>query len=207
MYFHIQQSSYSVYCFYSLQVKLFQQFCPSMQEQLSICFCCKHCSVLFSCIYPTLHVRINPFSRIIFPWASLVAHWEKNLPSNAGGMGSIPKSGRSLGEGNGKPFQYSCLENPVDRGAWQATVHGVAELDTTERKFIYLILQICITGGWGRLKEDLGVGTQEFVTSASDQLTSLTPIFCPKMITSLIFQNILSFLTYFILYCLFNTSQ
>ena len=44
----------------------------------------------------------------------------------------IPVSGRSPGEGNGNPGQYSCLENPMDRGAWQATVHGVAkELDTT----------------------------------------------------------------------------
>ena len=50
----------------------------------------------------------------------------KNLPTNAGDvrdMGSIPESGRSLGGGHGNPVQYSCLENPVDRGAWQATVH------------------------------------------------------------------------------------
>ena len=45
---------------------------------------------------------------------------------NAGGPGSIPESGRSPGEGNGYPLQYSCLENSVDRGAWRATVHGVA---------------------------------------------------------------------------------
>jgi len=42
-------------------------------------------------------------------------------------MGSVPRSGRSLGEGNGKPLQYSCLENPMDKGAWQAAVHGVAK--------------------------------------------------------------------------------
>ena len=46
---------------------------------------------------------------------------------NAGDLGSIPVSGRSPGKGNGNPLQYSCLENPVDGGAWQATVHGVAE--------------------------------------------------------------------------------
>ena len=46
--------------------------------------------------------------------------------------GSILGSGRSPGEGNGNPLQYSCLENPMDRGAWQAIVHSVAELDTTE---------------------------------------------------------------------------
>ena len=47
---------------------------------------------------------------------------------NAGDPGLIPGSGRSSGEGNGNPLQYSCLENPMDRGAWQATVHGVARV-------------------------------------------------------------------------------
>ena len=51
----------------------------------------------------------------------------KNSPANVGDMGSIPRSGRSLGEGNGKPLQYSCLGNPMDKGAWQAAVHGVAK--------------------------------------------------------------------------------
>ena len=46
---------------------------------------------------------------------------------------SIPGSGRSPGEGNENPLQYSCLENPTDGGAWQATVHGIAKSDTTER--------------------------------------------------------------------------
>ena len=52
----------------------------------------------------------------------------KNLPANVeviGDTGSMPGLGRSPGEGNGNPLQYSCLENPMDRGAWQATVHGV----------------------------------------------------------------------------------
>ena len=57
----------------------------------------------------------------------------QNLPANAGEVGSIPRSGRSPGEGNGNPLQYSCLGNPRDRGAWQAIVHGVAEeLDMTK---------------------------------------------------------------------------
>ena len=51
----------------------------------------------------------------------------KNSPANAGDMGSIPGPGRSSGKGKGNPLQYSCLENPMERGAWQATVHGVAK--------------------------------------------------------------------------------
>ena len=50
----------------------------------------------------------------------------KNLPANAKDVGSIPESGRSPGEGNSNPLQYSCLGNPMDRGAWRAAVHGVA---------------------------------------------------------------------------------
>ena len=58
-----------------------------------------------------------------FPSGSVV----KNLPVNAGDLGSIPRLGRSLGEGNGNPLQYSCLGNPMDREVWQATVHGVTK--------------------------------------------------------------------------------
>ena len=58
---------------------------------------------------------------------SLVAQTVKCLAYNAGGLGSIPGSGRSSGEGNDNPLQYSCLENPIDRGAWWATVHWVAK--------------------------------------------------------------------------------
>ena len=60
----------------------------------------------------------------------------KNLPANMGDVkeaGSIPRSGRSPGGEHGTPLQYSCLENPMDRGAWQATVHGITkELDMME---------------------------------------------------------------------------
>ena len=56
----------------------------------------------------------------------------KNLPANAGDMGSIPGLGRSCVEGNGNPLQCSCLRDPMERGAWLATVGGVAKgLDTT----------------------------------------------------------------------------
>ena len=52
----------------------------------------------------------------------------KSSACNAGDLGLIPGLGRSPGEGNGNPLQYSCLENPMDRGAWQATVHGTARV-------------------------------------------------------------------------------
>ena len=51
----------------------------------------------------------------------------KNPPANAGDVGSVPGSGRSPGGGRGNPLQYSCQDNPTDRGAWRAAVHGVAK--------------------------------------------------------------------------------
>ena len=61
-----------------------------------------------------------------FPGGSEV----KAFACNAGDLGLIHGSGRSPGEGNGNPLQYSCLENPMDRGAWQATIHGIAKSRT-----------------------------------------------------------------------------
>ena len=55
----------------------------------------------------------------------------RNPPAKAGDPGLTPGSGRSPEEGNSNPLKYSCLENPMDRGAWQAIVHGAAETDTT----------------------------------------------------------------------------
>ena len=66
----------------------------------------------------------------VFPDGSVV----KNLLAmqKKGDAGLIPGSGGSPGGGNGNPLQYPCLKNPIDRGAWQATVYGVTESDTTE---------------------------------------------------------------------------
>ena len=58
-----------------------------------------------------------------FPGGSVV----KNPPTKAGDMGLIPESGRSPGDGNGNPLQYSCLGNSMNRAVWWATVHGVAK--------------------------------------------------------------------------------
>ena len=56
---------------------------------------------------------------------------------NVGDLGSIPELGRSPGEGNGNPLQYCCLENPMDRGAWEAAVHGVTKSRTQLSSFIF----------------------------------------------------------------------
>ena len=68
-------------------------------------------------------IQLLHTSRDSFPGGSEV----KASACNVGDPGSIPGLGRSPGEGNGNPLQYSCLENPMDRGAWQATVHGVSK--------------------------------------------------------------------------------
>ena len=64
----------------------------------------------------------------------------KDYAYNAGNPGSVPGSGRSPGEGNGNPFQYPCLENSMDGGAWQAAVHGVPK-SRTQLSDIYLFPQ------------------------------------------------------------------
>ena len=70
-------------------------------------------------------------------WASQVALVVKNPSANVGDIGdvdSIPEPERSPGEGHVNPFQYSCLENPMDRGAWRATVHGLAKSWTSPKQ-------------------------------------------------------------------------
>ena len=78
----------------------------------------------FLFFFPDLHLSILNFQ------ASYLVLVVKNLSTSTGDardVGSSPGSGRSPGEGNGNLLQYSCLENPTDRGAWQATVHKVAK--------------------------------------------------------------------------------
>ena len=80
--------------------------------------------------YGYLHIDVQTFWPTQYytglPSGSLV----KSLPDNAQSTGSIPWSGRCPGEGNGNPFQFTCLENSMNRGAWWAIVHGVTKSKT-----------------------------------------------------------------------------
>ena len=84
----------------------------------------------------TLHLVTSGLSSVILVVLSPVNQGSprgsggKEPACNAGDLGSIPGSGRSPGEGNGNPLQYSCLENPMDREAWRAAVHGVTKSQT-----------------------------------------------------------------------------
>ena len=76
----------------------------------------------------------------------------QNLAANAGEAGLIPESGRSRGEGNGNPLQYSCWENSMDRGAWRATVHGVARSPTWLNMHRQALLTQCFMAVvWSRI--------------------------------------------------------
>ena len=75
-------------------------------------------------------VSIDIRDHIFIPWSSLVVQMVKNLPAMQVARSSIPGSGRFPGEENGNPLQYSCLENSMDRGDWQATVHRIAKSQT-----------------------------------------------------------------------------
>ena len=80
------------------------------------------------------NVQRNEWFGITFKWGFPGGSVVKNPPANAGDAGSIPGPGRSPGERNGNPLQHSCLGNPMDRGAWRATVHGVTkEFNSTWR--------------------------------------------------------------------------
>ena len=73
-----------------------------------------------------MHINIQTLLYMGFLGDSVV----KNPPANTGDAGLIPGLGRSPGEGNGNPFQYSCLGNPMDKGVWLITVHGVTKSQT-----------------------------------------------------------------------------
>ena len=92
-------------------------------------------SPCLSC-WPTCSVPLLLRSSFSFPGGSEV----KASACSAGDLGSIPGSGRSPGEENGDPLQYSCLENPMDGGDWQATVHGVAKSRTQRSDFTFFLL-------------------------------------------------------------------
>ena len=77
-----------------------------------------------------------------------MAQMVKRLAYNVGDLGLIPGLGRSSGEGNWNPLQYSCLENPIDGGAWEAAVHGVAKSRTRLSDFTSLgciyVIYVCV---------------------------------------------------------------
>ena len=94
-----------------------------------------------------LHVNISYMWSYTCIWASLVAQRLKRLPGMRETGVRFPGSGRSPGEGNGNPLQYSCLENPMEGGAWWATVHGVAKSRTQLSDFAFAfihVLHVCM---------------------------------------------------------------
>ena len=103
----------------------------------------------------------NAFLRLTAPfcvylWASQVTSVVKNPPANAGDIregGSFPELGRSPRRRHGNPLQYSCLENPMDRGAWWATVHGITKSRTWLKRLsththVYLCLPNRLRASW-----------------------------------------------------------
>ena len=84
--------------------------------------------ILKNVIFNVLIIITKCYSFWLKFWASLIAQSVKESACNAGYPGSIPGSGRFPGKGNGNPLWSSCLENPIDTGAWQATIYGVARV-------------------------------------------------------------------------------
>ena len=103
-------------------------FLTSLSPSPSALFLSSH---LFSLKFPLPPLTKMDISLMAFPPSSV----SKESTCNAEDLGSIPGSGRSSGEGNGNPLQSSCLENPMDRGAWRATVHGVTTVRHLKKKW------------------------------------------------------------------------
>ena len=119
---------------YSFKYQFYYFICTSLETTTT-------CMLDSLCLYSIL----NLFSFIYFSYLVFL-HLAMGFPSgsdgkasvyNAGDPGLIPGLGRSTGEGNGSPLQYSCLENPMDRGSWQATVHGVTKSWTRLSHFTF----------------------------------------------------------------------
>ena len=95
----------------------------------------------FLCFFPLVRLGLWVLGESTQRWgASQVAQLVKNMPANSGDArhtGSVPGLERSSGEGNGNPFQYSCLENFMNRGPWWATVHGVSKSQTRLSDFTF----------------------------------------------------------------------
>ena len=106
-------------------------------QEAGSCIRCKHTVRSTVKMLPGSHLGDNLFFKFnanhIMKWASHVVLVVKNPPANARDirdMGSIPRLGRSPEGGYGNPLQYSCLENPMDRGAWWVMIHGVTKSQT-----------------------------------------------------------------------------
>ena len=140
-----------VFCFYDdyfVKYALLYKtkLCPTVcsHQLIYLCFyfvlCYLHYDLMCVCIYTSFTCMTSCWTSnksfliwvfMGFPGGSVVKNKtkqkQKNMPANAGDVGSIPGLGRPPGEGNGNPLQYSCLENPMDRETCQATVPGVAK--------------------------------------------------------------------------------
>ena len=125
-----------------------------------------HVKYLLDCYghYPTTLYMIQMLciqNQLVLPWAFLMAQTAESACS-VGNQDSIPGSGRLPGEGIGNPLQHSCLETSMDRGDWQATVHGNAESDKTE---------------------SLAFTFQCFSSCVPLTITSILRLFCPIRVT------------------------
>ena len=112
--------------------------------------------LMWSSQLPQREILLSHFTVGGFPGGATV----KSLPANAGDtrdVRSIPGSGRMPGVGNGNPLQYSCLENSMDRGAWRAVAHGVAESDTTEWLTMYVGILL-----WSSERLHLAISTRSW---------------------------------------------